>query len=92
MITAIGTAAALGIPTAVLGTAGYIASGWRIDGLPDAALGFVFLPALAALVLASIFTAPVGARVAHALPVATLKRVFAVLLFALATRMVVVYV
>jgi hypothetical protein len=32
---------------------GYIASGWAAEGLPAAALGFVYLPALAALVLAS---------------------------------------
>ncbi len=91
LVTAIGTAAALGIPTAVIGTAGFIASGWRIDGLPDAALGFLFLPALAALVAGSVLTAPLGARLAHRLPVVTLKRIFALLLFALATRMVVAY-
>ena len=92
LLTAIGTAAAVGIPVAVVGTVGFIASGWRIDGLPAASLGFVFLPALAALVIASSLTAPVGAALAHRLPVVTLKRIFAVLLFALATRMVIAYV
>jgi uncharacterized membrane protein YfcA len=91
VLTAIGTAAAVGIPVAVVGTAGYVASGWRIDGLPPATLGFVFLPALAALVVASIATAPFGARLAHRLPVTTLRRVFALLLFALATRMALAY-
>jgi uncharacterized membrane protein YfcA len=91
VLTAIGTAAAVGIPVAVVGTVGFIASGWRVDGLPAATLGFVFLPALAALVVGSILTAPVGARLAHRLPVATLKRIFALLLFALATRMVIAY-
>jgi len=91
LVTAIGTAAALGIPTAVIGAVGFIASGWRIDGLPDATLGFVFLPALAALVAGSVLTAPLGARMAHRLPLVTLKRIFALLLFALATRMVVAY-
>jgi uncharacterized membrane protein YfcA len=91
LLTAIGTAAAVGIPVAVVGTVGYIASGWHVVGLPQATLGFVLLPALAALVLASMVTAPIGARLAHALPVGTLKRIFAVLLFALATRMIVAY-
>ena len=91
VLAAIGTAAAIGIPVAVVGTVGFIASGWRVDGLPEATLGFVFLPALAALVAGSVLLAPVGARLAHRLPVAMLKRIFALLLLALATRMVVVY-
>jgi uncharacterized membrane protein YfcA len=91
LVTAIGTAAAIGIPVAVVGTAGYIVSGSGAAGLPEATLGFVFLPALVALVVASSLTAPLGASLAHRLPVATLKRIFAVLLFALATRMIVVY-
>ena len=91
VLSAIGTAAALGIPVAVVGTAGFVASGWRVPGLPDAALGFVLLPALAALVAGSIATAPLGARLAHRLPVTTLKRIFALLLFALATKMVFAY-
>lgn len=91
VLTAIGTAAAIGIPVALVGSAGFIASGWRIDGLPEATLGFVLLPALAALVVGSIVTAPLGARLAHRLPVAVLKRIFALLLFALATRMAATY-
>ncbi len=91
MHTAIGTAAALGIPTAVIGTIGYIWSGWYVADLPPYTLGFVLLPALAALVLASILTAPMGARFAHRLPVATLKRVFACLLYLLAAKMAIAY-
>jgi len=91
VLTAIGTAAAVGIPVALVGTAGFIASGWRVDDLPAATLGFVFLPALAALVVGSVVMAPVGAHFAHRLPVATLKRIFALLLFALATKMAVTY-
>jgi len=91
LVTAIGTAAALGIPTAAIGALGFVASGWRIDGLPSASLGFVYLPALAALVAGSVTTAPLGVRLAHRLPVATLKRVFALLLFALATKMMLTY-
>jgi uncharacterized membrane protein YfcA len=50
-------------------------------------LGFISLPALAGIAAGSILTAPLGARTAHALPVARLKRVFAILLFLLAIRM-----
>lgn len=91
MHTAIGTGAAIGIPVTVIGTLGYIAAGWRVADLPEYHLGFVFLPALAALVAGSIFTAPMGARLAHKLPVATLKRIFALLMYLLATKMVVSY-
>ena len=91
MHTAIGTGAAIGIPVAIMGTIGYIISGWRVENLPPWSLGFVFLPALALLVAASVITAPMGARAAHKLPVQTLRRVFALLLYALATKMVVTY-
>jgi len=51
-------------------------------------VGYVWLPALAAVSFASILTAPLGARAAHALPVASLKRIFAVILYVLAGYMV----
>jgi uncharacterized membrane protein YfcA len=85
---AIGTSAAVGFPIAVGGTLGYIYNGWGHADLPALSLGFVNLPALAWLVPPSMLMAPLGARLAHRLPVATLKRVFAALLIALATKMV----
>jgi uncharacterized membrane protein YfcA len=91
MHTAIGTGAAIGIPVAAVGTLGYVVSGWRVPDLPPWSLGFVLLPALAMLVLGSVITAPIGARLAHKLPVVTLRRVFACLLYVLATKMVVSY-
>jgi uncharacterized membrane protein YfcA len=89
MHRAIGTGAAIGIPVAAMGTLGFVASGWPVAALPAWSLGFVYLPALAALVLASSLTAPVGARLAHRLPVLTLKRIFALLLYVLAVKMAV---
>ena len=91
MTTAIGTGAALGVPVAVVGTIGYVFSGWRVPDLPPLALGFVYGPALAGLVIGSVLTAPFGARAAHRVPAATLKRVYAVLLYALATKMLWTY-
>jgi uncharacterized membrane protein YfcA len=84
---AIGTSAAVGFPIAVGGSLGYIYNGWGHANLPQWSLGFVHLPALAWLVPPSMLMAPLGARLAHRLPVATLKRIFACLLIALATRM-----
>jgi uncharacterized membrane protein YfcA len=91
MRVAIGTAAAVGVPVAVVGMIGYVISGWRVPNLPEYTLGFVYLPALLAIVAASVLTAPFGARLAHRLPVATMKRVFALLLYLLATKMIVSY-
>jgi uncharacterized membrane protein YfcA len=85
---AIATSAAIGFPIAAAGALGYVAGGWRAGGLPAGSLGFVYLPALAGIVLGSVLTAPLGARTAHRLPVRPLKRVFALLLFTLALRMV----
>ena len=84
---AIGTSAAVGLPIAIGGTAGYVFNGWGKAGLPAGSLGYVYLPALVILVAATMVTAPVGARLAHRLPVATLKRIFAGLLILLAAKM-----
>jgi uncharacterized protein len=50
-------------------------------------VGFVYLPALAWIVVASMLMAPVGASIAHRTPGRALKRIFAVVLYALATGM-----
>jgi uncharacterized membrane protein YfcA len=85
--SAIGTAAAIGIPVSVGGTAGYIVGGWPLESLPAASLGFVYLPALILMVAASMLTAPVGARVSHALPVPALQKLLATVLYAITVRM-----
>jgi uncharacterized membrane protein YfcA len=87
MRTAIGTAAMIGIPLAVVGTIGYLIAGWNVPHLPSDAFGFISVIALIGLVSGSVVTAPFGARLAHRLPVQTLKRVFACLLYILATKM-----
>jgi uncharacterized membrane protein YfcA len=89
MLAAIGTAAAIGFPIAAAGTIGYAAIGLGQPGLPAWSVGYVFLPALAGVTVASMSLAPVGAMVAHRLPTKVLRRIFAVLMFSLATRMLV---
>jgi uncharacterized protein len=84
---AVATSAALGFPIALSGTLSNIYYGWSEPGLPPHSLGFVYLPALAVIVAASVIMAPLGARMAHRMDVAALKRVFAVVLFALAGYM-----
>jgi uncharacterized membrane protein YfcA len=87
---AIATSAAIGFPVAFGGTIGYIVTGYfRGSELPAASLGYVFLPALLWLVVATLVTAPFGARATHRLPVDRLRQVFALFLFILAGRMLI---
>lgn len=85
---AIGTSSAIGLPIALSGTLGYMLAGQTIPGLPAYSIGFVYLPAVTMIALTSILTAPLGARLTHRLPVQHLKRIFAVLLYLIAVRMV----
>jgi|WetSurMetagenome_2_1015567.scaffolds.fasta_scaffold00607_17 uncharacterized protein len=87
MHNAIGTSAAIGFPIAAAGTMGYVLNGWSARNLPDWCFGFVHLPSLAGLVVASVLLAPLGARAAHKLPVETLKKIFAALLYIIGTKM-----
>ncbi|MGB3221569.1 MAG: sulfite exporter TauE/SafE family protein [Desulforhopalus sp.] len=84
---AIGTSAAIGLPIAIAGTVGYIINGWNAAALPQYSVGYVYLPALIGIAAISVLTAPLGVKLAHSLPVDRLKRIFSLLLFAVATRM-----
>ena len=84
---AVATSAALGFPIAVANVAGYIISGMSVQGLPEDAFGFIWVPALVVIAACSVFTAPLGAKAAHSLPVKKLKRVFASVLYVLAAYM-----
>ena len=86
---AIGTAAGIGWPLAAAGTAGYVLTGWSETGLPEYSVGYVYLPALTGIVLASVLLAPLGARLAHRTPGPLLKKIFAIILFLLATKMLI---
>ncbi len=81
---AVATSAALGLPIAVAGTAGYLIAGLRQAGMPPYTVGFINLPALVAIASASVLAAPAGARMAHRWPVGRLRRAFAALLFCIA--------
>jgi uncharacterized membrane protein YfcA len=80
MREAVATSAACGFPIALAGTVGFVVTGLDAPDLPPGSTGFVSWPAFAGVALASILTAPVGAHLAHTLPVPVLKRVFAAVL------------
>ena len=85
--SAVATGAAIGFPIALANTVGYIVGGWSLPMALPGALGFLYLPALIVISLASVLIAPLGARVAHALDVRQLRRIFAVMLYMLAADM-----
>ena len=84
---AMASASGLGFPIAVAATIGYVLGSWNHPGLPSGSLGFIYLPAVACIVATSIFTAPLGARMARSMNTANLKRVFGGMLFFLAAFM-----
>jgi uncharacterized membrane protein YfcA len=84
---AIGTSAAIGLPIALAGTVGYLVNGWGGIGMPPLSVGFIYLPALVLVSAVSMYTAPLGAKMAHRLPVATLRKIFAGVLLLLCAKM-----
>jgi len=87
MHNAVATSAALGFPIAVANVLGYVISGQSVQNLPEGSFGYIWLPALAVVAVCSFLTAPLGAKVAHSIPVGKLKRIFAVILYLLAGYM-----
>ena len=82
-----GTSAALGFPIAAASTLGYAISGWRVPAALPGAVGYIYLPALAVVAVASISLAPLGARTAQRIDVRLLKRLFAAMMLGLAASM-----
>ncbi|MFP8968056.1 sulfite exporter TauE/SafE family protein [Pokkaliibacter sp. CJK22405] len=89
MQQAVGTSAALGLPIAISGALTNIVEGWNVEGLPEWSLGYVYLPAVLGIMIASTPFARVGAKLAHRLPAHVLKRAFAVLLVIVGVRFLV---
>ena len=84
---AIASSAAIGFPLSIAGTVGYIINGMMQTGSSGMLLGFVYFPAVILISVVSFFTAPLGAKLAHNLPVSKLKKIFALLLMALSIKM-----
>ncbi|MBP5855969.1 sulfite exporter TauE/SafE family protein [Marivibrio halodurans] len=84
---AVGTASAIGLIIAIPGTAGFIWNGLDAANLPPFSFGFVSLIGFALIVPVSVLAAPLGARIAHAIPTGLLRKAFALFLFVTAIRM-----
>ena len=75
---AVGTAAGFGIAIGLPGALGFVVWGWNEAGRPPLSLGYVNVLGFAILATSAFFLAPVGAGLAHKLPAAILKRLFAI--------------
>lgn len=87
MRNAVAVASACGLPIAVAGTVSYALLGRNALQLPEWSLGYVYLPAFSGILFSSIFTAPIGARLANRLPAQQLKRYFSLLIFVMAVKL-----
>ncbi len=87
---AVGTSAGLGLPISIAGALGYVAAGLPHQAqLPPLSIGFVSLIGVAAIAPISSWVAPLGARLAHALPKRHLQIAFGAFLLLAAGRFVV---
>ncbi|MGZ3881752.1 MAG: sulfite exporter TauE/SafE family protein, partial [Flavisolibacter sp.] len=88
MRNAVAIASACGLPLALVGTIGYALLGKNALQLPEWSLGYIYMPSFLGIVLTSIYTAPIGAKLAHKLPAEELKRYFSLLLFVMAAKLI----
>lgn len=84
---AIGCAACCGLIIAIFGTISFIHAGWGVQGLPKGSVGYLYLPAAIGIVVISIFTARIGAKLSHRLDTKKLKQIFAGFLILVSLRM-----
>jgi uncharacterized membrane protein YfcA len=85
---AVGTASVIGLIIALPGTIGYILNGWGKAGLPVYSLGYVNLPGMIAIVVSSMWTAPLGARAAHSIEPRHLRKLFGLFLAITSAKMI----
>lgn len=84
---AVATSAAIGPFIAAIGAIGFVVIGWNTENLPPYSLGYINLAAFGTIIITSMAFAPLGAKLAHALPVPTLKKAFAVFMLIVAGKM-----
>jgi len=87
MHRAVGTAAAIGTLISIPGALAFILAGLGVPGRPPGSIGYVNLLGVALIVPMTMFTAPYGARLAHATNARRLKQVFAAFLLLTSLRM-----
>jgi uncharacterized membrane protein YfcA len=84
---AIATSAALGFPIALVGALSLLFLGLD-ETFVEGSIGYLYLPAFFLVALFSSLFAPLGAKIAYAMPVAALKRLFGIILFIVGLSMI----
>ncbi|MBP1847681.1 putative membrane protein YfcA [Rhizobium petrolearium] len=79
----------VGLLISVSSFVGFLLACWGLPGLPPYTNGFVNLPALVVIVAISMTTVSLGVRLAHDLPAAVLKRIFALFISLMALNMLI---
>lgn len=87
MRKAVGSSSVCGCVIAISGMLGFILHGYSAENLPAYSMGYVYLPALAAIASTSMLTTRIGAKMATSLPTAALKKIFALFLMFVAGTM-----
>lgn len=85
---AIGTASGMGAIIAIPATIGFMIIGFGKPDLPWGSVGYVNIPAAAAIIATSVIFAPVGVAAAHKLPPRILRRVFGLYLVTVGVTMI----
>ncbi len=84
---AVGTAALFGLVISLPGTIGFVITGFNDARVPVGNLGYVSLIGFALIAPASVLTAPLGARIAHAFSARRLSLMFGAFLIVAAARL-----
>ncbi|MFA1562060.1 sulfite exporter TauE/SafE family protein [Aliivibrio fischeri] len=87
MRKAIGSSSLCGTLIALAGMIGFILHGVQVTNLPSMSLGYVYLPALCGIGVTSILTTRIGAKLTSHLPTSTLKKIFAIFLVFIGSKM-----
>lgn len=90
---AVATSAGLGVFISIPGAIGYALAGWpQVSALPPFSIGYVSVPGAILLSIVAMWTAPLGARLAHAIARRRLELAFAVYLLTMSARFIVALV
>jgi uncharacterized membrane protein YfcA len=83
---AVATSAGVGVLIAIPGLFGYIAAGWGQANLPAFSTGYIYWPAVLLVIPATLFFAPIGAKLAHTLEKRQLEIGFGTFMLVVAIR------
>jgi uncharacterized protein len=83
---AVATSSGVGVLISIPGLVGYVWGGWGKAGLPPFSTGYINWLAVALLIPVTLYTAPYGARLAHALSKKHLEFAFALFLVAVSMQ------